>query len=88
MKVNVVELENLNELINEPEGNLIQSLEKEYLDMTVFVDVNLSSLIENLTYNGLTEDQILEMNKAHYGDVIHFYKLKEEDIHIMLVGQQ
>ena len=91
-KVTVVEFNTMDNFLEDlgvkPNNkNWQDAVEEEYPDMSVYVDVNLSALIENLTYNGIKEQDVLVMNKQEYGNVVDFFKIKEGNgIYIMMIG--
>ena len=53
-------------------------------DFSLFYDVNLESLIDDLEYNGLTSDDIIRMNHSHYGNVIDIYH--DGDMYYLFFG--
>lgn len=91
-KVDVIGYEGLAEFLEdmdvEETEDWIYDLEKENPDMSVFIDVHLSALIDTLEYNGMKEDEIVEYSKRLYGNVIEFYKIKSENgsFYVMLFG--
>ena len=67
-------------------SDIIKYYENEYQDTTVFFDVSLESLIDELHYNGIDDKLILERNKALYGAYIEFIYIPNFNIYIMLYG--
>lgn len=68
----------------------IQELEQSEFynenDFTVFYDVNLSALIDDLIYNGISPDDIWKRVNAQYGNVIDFYYLANDKVYVMCYG--
>lgn len=90
-RVTIVEFETLEDFledlgVEEQEGvHWIDGVEEDYPDMTVIVDEEFESIIDTLTYNGISEDEIVEMSQQQYGRVIDIYHIKG-DRYIMLYG--
>lgn len=55
-------------------------------DFNLLRDKEIESIIEDLLYSGLTSDDIIQMNKARYGNVIDFYRSEYEDMYYVYVG--
>lgn len=53
-------------------------------DVSVFSDADLTSLIEDLLYNGFSFSQIQKMNNQLYGDFIDFFYTNEQ--YTMIIG--
>lgn len=90
---NITEFDSLDKFLDDmsvkrTSGHWQDDVEEEYPDMSVYVDVNFSSLVEILTHNGFSEDEVFKMNKAIYGTVVDFYKIKDEGFHIMMFGNR
>lgn len=89
-KIEVVEFDTLAEFledmcVSEGSGHWQDRLEEEYPDMSVFVDENLESHIDTLTYNGIDEEEIIKRATAVYGNVIDFYNVSDTG-YIMMYG--
>lgn len=68
------------------EDELIQ-LEREHPDFTFYQDASLDAHIESLINNGFSEDQIVRMNRNHYGKVVEFACIGEDDGYfVMAIG--
>ena len=69
-----------------PISKVLRYLEREFPDSSFFFDVDIESLIQDLYYNGFTNNQILEYHKARYGNIILFYYYTDLELYVMEVG--
>lgn len=67
-------------------GELIDLLEKDFLDSSFYFDENIESLIDYLYDGDFNDQQIIAMNKAHYGTTITFTYFTDLDMHMMEIG--
>lgn len=54
----------------------IEKLEEEYPDFTIFADEDLESILDYFSEGGFTEEQIIQMNKNRYGNVLDVFEIK------------
>lgn len=76
----------LMEDVYDNEEYILDILEKDNQDFSYFLDKNLNTLVEDLEYQGISNTDILKMNRQLYGMGIDIYKVVEEDYYILGIG--
>lgn len=63
----------------------LERLENEAHDASFFIDKHLHAIVDDLTYNDISETDIIEMNNRSYGTCIDIYHVNEMDCYVLAI---